>query len=100
MDLEDAQGLDKKKMEQQLIRLIIQEMPIDKNGDLIFDVDEAQQLHNNAVKMVGDAIGINVLTTFADVSVEDLADHGNISSVDQLEKVERGVYNAAGVRQL
>lgn len=99
MDLEDAQGLDKKKMEQQLIRLIVQEMPIDKNGDLIFDVDEAQELHNNAVKMVGDAIGINVLTTFAGVKVEDLADHGNISSVDQLEKVERGVYNEAGVSQ-
>ena len=49
MDLEDAQDLDKKKMEQQLIRLIIQEMPIDKNGDLIFDVDEARELHKNAV---------------------------------------------------
>ena len=55
MDLEDAQDLDKKKMEQQLIRLIIQEMPIDKNGDLVFDVDEARELHKNAVSMVGQA---------------------------------------------
>lgn len=100
MDLEEAQGLDKDKMKQQLIRLIIQEMPIDKNGDLIFDVDEAQALHSNAVKMVGDAVGIDVLTTFADVKVEDLADHGNVSSVDQLDKVERTVYNEAGVSQM
>ena len=100
MDLEDAQDLDKEKMKQQLVRLIIQEMPIDKNGDLIFDVDEAQALHNNAVKMVGDAVGINVLTTFADVAVEDLSDHGNVSSVDQLDKVERTVYNEAGVSQM
>lgn len=99
IDLEEAQDLDKDKMKQQLIRLIIQEMPIDKNGDLIFDVDEAQALHNNAVKMVGDAVGIDVLTTFADVKVEDLADHGNVSSVDQLDKVERSVYNEAGVSQ-
>ena len=100
MDLEDAQGLDQKKMEQQLIRLIIQEMPIDKNGDLIFDVDEARELHRNAVQMVGDAVGINVLTTFADVAVEDLSDHGNESAADQLEKVERQVYNEAGVSQM
>lgn len=99
MDLEEAQGLDQDKMKQNLIRLIIQEMPIDKNGDLVFDVDEAQALHANAVKMVGDAVGIDVLTTFADVKVEDLADHGNVSSVDQLDKVERTVYNEAGVSQ-
>lgn len=99
MDLEEAQDLDKDKMKQQLLRLIIQEMPIDKNGDLIFDVDEAAQLHSNAVKMVGDAIGIDVLTTFADVKVEDLSDRNTVSSIDQLEKVERTVYNEAGVSQ-
>ena len=100
IDLEDAQDLDKRKMEQQLLRLIIQEMPIDKNGDLVFDVDEARVLHQNAVEMLGKAIGINVLTTFADVKVEDLSDHGNESAADQLEKVERTVYNEAGVSQM
>jgi len=29
-------------MQQQLLKIIIQKMPIDKNGDLVFDVDEAQ----------------------------------------------------------
>ena len=87
-------------MEQQLLRLIIQEMPIDKNGDLIFDVDEARELHKNAVTMLGDAVGINVLTTFADVAVEDLSDKSNMSAADQLDKVERTVYNEAGVSQM
>lgn len=99
MDLEDAQDLDKKRMEQQLLRLVIQEMPLDKNGESIFDIPEIQAFHNNAVEMVGDAIGISVLTTLADVSVEDLSDNGNMSSADQLEKVERTVYNEAGVSQ-
>ena len=75
-------------------------MPIDKNGDLIFDVVEAQALHSNAVAMLGDAIGVDVLTTFADVDVADLSDKGNVSSVDQLDKVERTVYNEAGVSQM
>lgn len=100
LDLEDAKKLDKQKMAQQLLKIIIQKMPIDKNGDLIFDVEEAQVLHNNVVNMVGDAIGLDVLTTFADVDVADMSDRGNVSSIDQLERVERSVYNEAGVSQM
>ena len=74
-------------------------MPIDKNGDLIFDVQEANALHNNAVAMLGDAIGISVLTTFADVDVADLSDKSTLTSVDELERVERSLYNEAGVSQ-
>ena len=100
IDLDAAQDLDRKKMAQRLLKIIIQKMPIDKNGDLIFDIDEAQQLHNNAVKMLGKAIGIDVLTTFAEVDVADMSDKGNQSNIDELEKVERTVYNEAGVSQM
>lgn len=99
IDLDAAQDLDRKKMAQKLLKIIIQKMPIDKNGDLVFDIDQAQALHNNAVKMLGKAIGIDVLTTFADVDVADMADKANQSNLDQLEKVQRTVYNEAGVSQ-
>jgi hypothetical protein len=49
--------------------------------------------------MLGEAIGVNVLTTFADVSVEDMADRNTVSSVDELEKVERTVFNESGTAQ-
>ena len=100
IDLDAAQELDRKKMAQKLLKIIIQKMPLDKNGDLIFDVDEAQELHNNAVQMLSKAIGIDVLTTFAEVEVADMSDKGNITSMDELAKVERTVYNEAGVSQL
>lgn len=99
LDLEDAKQLDKDKMAQNLLKIIIQKMPIDKNGDLIFDVQEANALHNNAVAMLGDSIGTSVLTTFADVDVADLSDKSNYTSVDELERVERSLYNEAGVSQ-
>ena len=99
LDLEDAKQLDKDKMAQQLLKIIIQQMPIDKNGDLIFDVTEANALHNNAVAMLGDSIGTSVLTTFADVEVADLSDRSTLTSVDELERVERSLYNEAGVSQ-
>ena len=99
IDLDFAQDLDRKKMAQQLVKIIIQKMPLDKNGDLIFDVDEATDLHNNAVAMLEKSIGVDVLTTFAEVQVEDLADRSSVTSVDELAKVERSVYNASGTAQ-
>ena len=100
IDLDQAQDLDRKKMQQELLKIIIQKMPIDKNGDLVFDVDEAQQLHNNAVNMLSKAIGIDVLTTFAEVQVADMADNRTSTTTDDLEKVERAIYNEAGVSQM
>ena len=100
MDLDEAKEIDKEKMKQQLLRVIVQEMPLDKNGDSIFTTDDIANLHQNAVQMLGKAIGVNVLTTLADVSSIDMSDKGNVSSVDQLDKVERSVYNEAGVSQM
>lgn len=101
LDLDEAQALDRKKTMQRLLKIIIQKMPMDKNGELIFDVDEAQQLHNNAVQMLGKAIGVDVLTTFADVDVADLTDSASVSAqTDDLQKVERQLYNEAGVSQM
>ena len=101
LDLDEAQELDRKKTMQRLLKIVIQKMPMDKNGELIFDVDEAQQLHNNAVQMLGKAIGVDVLTTFADVEVADLTDSSTVSAQsDDLQKVERQLYNEAGVSQM
>ena len=74
------------------MKILIQKLPLDKNGDLIFDVDEARDIHNNAVEMLRRAIGVDVLTTFADVSVENMADKNSSSlTQDGLEKIERKV---------
>ena len=100
IDLDAAQDLDRKRMAQKLLRIIIQKMPIDKNGDLVFDIDEAQALHNNAVRMISRAIGVDVLTTFADVDVADMSDKSNTTQTDDLVRVERQVYNEAGVSQM
>lgn len=97
LDLDAAQDLDRRKQMQQLLKILIQKLPLDKNGDLIFDVEEARDIHNNAVEMLSHSIGVDVLTTFADVEVEDIADSNTTTTKDDLEKVERSVYNAFGI---
>lgn len=99
LDLDEAQALDRKKVMQQLLKIIIQKLPLDKNSDLVFDVDEAKDIHNNAVAMLKRAVGVDVLTTFADVDVADMSDSNSSTTTDDLERVERTVYNNAGVSQ-
>lgn len=70
---------------------------MDKNGDLIFDLDEARDLHNNAVQMLKRAIGVDVLTTFADIESIDMSDKNTSTTSDDLEKVERAVFNSLGI---
>ena len=97
LDLDAAQELDRKKQMQKLLKILVQKLPMDKNGDLIFDVDEARDIHNNAVAMLKRAVGVDVITTFADVESIDISDKNTTTSTDDLEKVERTVYNSMGV---
>ena len=98
IDLDEAQEIDRKRMLQQLMKILIQKLPIDKNGELVFDIDEAKDLHGNAVAMLSRAIGVDVLTTFADIDVKDMDTTTSITSkADSLTKVERGVFNAMGI---
>ena len=49
LDLDAAQALDRRKQMQKLLKILVQKLPMDKNGDLVFDVEEARDIHNNAV---------------------------------------------------
>ncbi len=100
INLDEAQELDQKKTLQDLLKIVIQKMPIDKNGEMIFDIDEAKEFHQNAVQMLGKAIGVDVLTTFADIEVANMSDKQSATSKDDLQKVERSVYNEAGISQM
>lgn len=96
INLEEAQGLERKRQMQKLLKIIVQKLPLDKNSELVFDVDEARDIHNNAVEMLQDTIGAEVLTTFTDVDSIDLSDT-TANSEDNLEIVERSAYNAMGI---
>lgn len=96
IDLDEAQALDRKKVMQQLLKIIIQKLPLDKNGELIFDVEEGRDIHNTAVSMLKRAVGVDVLTTFADVQVADMADKNSSTTTDDLARVERTVFNNTG----
>ena len=99
IDLDEAKELDRKKTMQKLLKILIQKLPIDKNGNLVFDIDEAKDLHDNARGMMRDAIGTQVLTTFAEVDMMDMSERNNSTATDELARMERAVFNELGVSQ-
>lgn len=100
IDLDECQELDRKKMEQQLIKLIVQQIPLDKNGDTIVDPDEVIIFHDNAVKMLKNVIGADVLTSIANISVEDMQSNSATNSTDKgMDRVKSNVFDEAGVSQ-
>lgn len=96
LDLDDAQNLDKKKQMQKLQKILVQKLPMDKNNDLIFDQDEALDIHNNARQMLRNTVGVDIVTTFADIEAINLSDRDTATTSDDLEKIERQVFNAFG----
>lgn len=101
LDLNSAQELDRRRTAQRLIKLIVQKLPIDKNGDLIFDTDEGLELHRNAVAMTKQVDGTKVLTTYGDIEVESLSDSNIASSQnDDLERIERQLFNNLGISKM
>lgn len=99
LDLDAAQGLDRQKQMQSLLKILVQKVPLDKNNDLIFDMDEIRDIHSNGVNMLKRAVGMDVFTTFTDVECIDVSDNNTATTKDDLEKVERAVFNSMGISQ-
>lgn len=97
LDLGLAQEIDRKRQLQQLLKIIVQQLPRDKNGDLIFDVDEAKDLHDNAVAMLSRAVGVDVLTTFADIKGIDVSDAVSSVKDTSLNNAKNNVFDALGI---
>lgn len=95
-DLNDYKGIEKSLDKQELQKIFKQTIPIDNNGELLFTTDEALEIHRAVVKMLKNNPNVDVLTTFADAEMLDLQDSSQANR-DNLEKMERSVYNEAGV---
>lgn len=58
---------------------------------------ELQRLNQNAIDMVGDAVGISVLSTIADVHLEDLNNGAGDEANNSVEAAEDSAYNDFGI---
>jgi len=72
--LKDAVGREEKRDENELYKLLIQRMPIDNDGNLVFELDEVEQIHAGVAQMLRNLDTVDVLTTFGETTLENLQD--------------------------
>ncbi len=97
IDLDASEDMTRRKQLQELCKVIIQKLPLDKNGDLIFDVDEARDIHNNTVQMLRHTVNTDVITTFADVDSIDLTGNNDADATKVVEQAKNKVFDNMGV---
>lgn len=97
IELSEVQDLEKEKLLQQIQKILIQKFELDKNGQIPFTMKELQQLNQNAVDMVGDAVGVSVLSTIADVHLEELTKNTGADAENTIDAAEDAVYNDLGI---
>lgn len=95
-DLNEYKGIEKSLDKQELKKILLQTIPMNEQGELLFTIEEAQEIHKAAVKMLRNNPDVDVFTTMAGVQMLELQDSKQANR-DNLEKMERSVYNEAGV---
>ena len=96
-ELKDAVGREQKRDDNELYKLLIQRMPIDKDGELVFELDEVEDIHQGVATMLQDLDTVDVLTTFGDTTLENLQDSSAASqSADRINKYTKNAWNALG----
>ena len=95
--MEEAVEREGRRDENELYKLLIQKMPIDNKGELVFELEEVADIHESIADMLQDRETIDVLTTFGDTSLESLQDSTAASqSSDRINKYKTSAFDALG----
>ena len=99
--LKDAVGREETRDENELYKLLIQRMPIDNDGHLVFELDEVAQIHAGVANMLKDLDTVDVLTTFGETTLENLQDSSAATQANnRIEKYSDNAWDALGSSKL
>ena len=95
--LKDAVKREEKRDENELYKLLIQQMPVTANGELVFQLDEVADIHSSVASMLSDIDTVDILTTFGETDLESLQETSAATqSNDRIEKYKKNAYDALG----
>lgn len=95
--LQDAVGREERRDENEMYKILIQRMPIDSKGELVFQLDEVADIHASVAEMLADNDTVEVLTTFGETTLENLQDSSAATqSADRVAKYKTNAFDALG----
>lgn len=93
-DLEDYKEIDKERNKQSLKRILTQKVGLD-GMQLVFEPDEAEEMHNGVIEMLQNNPDVDVITTYNDINLLDLS--SNDDEKTEIDTVQDLIYESAGV---
>ena len=96
MDYDEAVDINRERDLEEIRKIIVQKIPHLQDGVLLFEPDEALEMHAGAVGMMRGNKNISVLTTYADVDAV-VSKTSSEASTNTLEKSLQNVYSRASV---
>lgn len=95
LDVLELKGIEKKKAENELFNLVVQQFPVNDDGETVFDIVEMKAFHDSAKKIFENSNQTDLLTTFGDIKNIDL----NESSRDPLDfsQWKTDIYGELGI---
>lgn len=96
MDYDEAVDINRERDLEEIRKIIVQKIPHLADGALLFEPDEALEMHAGAVGMMKGNKNISVLTTYADVDAV-VSKTSSEATNTALEKSLQNVYSRASV---
>lgn len=98
---DDAQDREAQRDINSLNKLLIQEFPTDKEGELVFDLSEIYEMHEAVSNMLRGNNGIDVISSVGKLHLENGQDSGSATDAKtKLMKYRDAAYDVAGTAQL
>lgn len=95
MRYDEAVETEAERDAEEIRKIIVQKIPHMQDGRLVFEPEEAEEMHRGAVNMLKGNKNISVLTSYADVDAI-VSKTTSEASANNLEKMVQNVYNETG----
>jgi hypothetical protein len=95
IEYDQARDINKERDLEEIRKILVQKVPHLQEGQLLFEPDEAEVMHEGAVKMLKGNKNISVLTTYTDVDAI-VSKTSNDNSINSVDKALSNVYSEAG----
>ena len=95
LEYDDAKEINRERDLEEIRKILVQHIPHLPDGGLLFEPDEALEMHKGAVDMTKKNENLSVLTTYADVDAI-VSKTSNDNALNSVDKALANIYATAG----
>ena len=95
LEYDDAKDINKERDLEEIRKILVQHIPHLQDGGLLFEPEEALEMHKGAVGMLKKNENLSVLTTYADVDAI-VSKTSNDNALNSVDKALSNIYATAG----